>query len=351
MPLKRKRNKFNYRRIKRKKPTSSEIPGRAEELSRTQDDGLCARCAKLNLDAVLSRQNHTGRGELLEDLGPVANWAIDSCPLCNLMAATLPFFECGQSDTSYLLRSHSSCEYSWMGWSSVNTVMLQVGIPTADSSYDIDPSVGFLVPRCEGVHYVRELKEDAVDFDIFKSWLDFCQDGHTKSCGVRSSTSVPSLKLIDCKTRRLVPALNHKYLTLSYLWGPNQKSSSMKEALELLPGDLPDTIEDAITVTRKLGFRYLWIDRYCIKQNTEEAHAQIRQMDLIYRNSEVTIIAAAGRDPSYGLPGVGHRRRIRQPRAKIGKHFLLSTLQDPRVLIKGFFLDVQGMDLSRSSIV
>jgi hypothetical protein len=67
--------------------------------------------------------------------------------------------------------------------------------------------------------------------------------------------------------------------------------------LEFLSGDLPDTIEDAITVTRNLGFQYLWIDRYCIdQQNEKEASAQIRQMDLVYKNAEITIIAAAGKD-------------------------------------------------------
>jgi len=73
-----------------------------------------------------------------------------------------------------------------------------------------------------------------------------------------------------------------------------------------MPRQLPNTIEDAISVTQQLGFRYLWIDRYCINQQ-DKTHAtqQIEQMGSIYRNSEITIIAACGKDPSHGLPGIG----------------------------------------------
>src|SRR5271155_5299213 len=47
-----------------------------------------------------------------------------------------------------------------------------------------------------------------------------------------------------------------------------------------------------------------------------------------YKNAEITMIAAAGKDPRYGLPGVGRRHRASQPCAKIGEHFLVSALDD-----------------------
>lgn len=60
-----------------------------------------------------------------------------------------------------------------------------------------------------------------------------------------------------------------------------------------------------MTVTKLLGFRYLWIDRYCIPQDNHEAKAsQIRLMGKIYSSSVLTIIAAAGDGPEYGLPGI-----------------------------------------------
>ena len=93
-----------------------------------------------------------------------------------------------------------------------------------------------------------------------------------------------------------------------------------------------DKGEHAITVTRKLGFRYLWIDRYCInQQRIEEVSTQVQQMDLVYQNSEVT---TTGKDSQYGLPGVGRCNRSPQARAKIGNHFLVSALKDPQYLIR-----------------
>lgn len=60
-----------------------------------------------------------------------------------------------------------------------------------------------------------------------------------------------------------------------------------------------------MSVTRQLGLQYLWVDRYCIDQeNKQEKHILISTMDEIYRQSEVTIIAAAGSDAAHGLPGI-----------------------------------------------
>jgi len=118
------------------------------------------------------------------------------------------------------------------------------------------------------------------------------------------------MKLVDCETGSLVPAKNNQYVALSYLWGAY---SGTVEYSESLPKDLPATIQDSITGTCQLGFRYLWIDRYCINQNSqEELSAQLRKMDLIYQNTQVTIITVGGKDLTYGLPGVSKRHRTKQ---------------------------------------
>lgn len=76
-----------------------------------------------------------------------------------------------------------------------------------------------------------------------------------------------------------------------------------------LPSRLPLTIEDSIRVCKALGYRYLWVDRYCIPQKDRQMRArQIQQMDDIYCGSAVTLIACAGSGPQYGLPGVSKPR-------------------------------------------
>ncbi|CZR67558.1 uncharacterized protein PAC_17457 [Phialocephala subalpina] len=139
--------------------------------------------------------------------------------------------------------------------------------------------------------------------------------------------------MIDCETRKIVPASNNPYIALSYVWG--QISSPSSSSLEFLPEDLPHTIEDSITVTLRLGLRYLWIDRFCINQQLqEEVTQQVEKMDLIYQNAQVTIIACAGEDPTYGLPGIGYRKRHPQACENVGKHLMVSALRDPREFIE-----------------
>jgi Heterokaryon incompatibility protein (HET) len=57
-------------------------------------------------------------------------------------------------------------------------------------------------------------------------------------------------------------------------------------------------------------------------------------MDLIYARAQLTIVAVAGQDPHYGLPGVRGTRRSRQPQLRVGNHFLVSTLPTPKYAIR-----------------
>ena len=298
----------------------SEIPGQATRNPGTQNHGLCALCSSLKLDALFSGRRPVFRGHVMKKLGPVATWAVDSCSLCSLLAASLPSSE--RRALYCHLRLFSADRFLPI----VHSAVLEL---------DRYHYTSLFVPHPEAENYVRLLKKDSIDFNILLGWLRSCRDEHTGICDIGTSPGVPFLKVIDSNTRRIVPALNEKYLTLSYTWGSNSKNGGENKYSEVLPDDLPDTIEDAITVTRNLGFQYLWIDRYCInQQNEKEASALIRQMDLIYKNSEITIIAAAGKDPSYGLPGVGRRHRAPQPHAMVDDHFLVSALNDVSYYIR-----------------
>jgi hypothetical protein len=89
-----------------------------------------------------------------------------------------------------------------------------------------------------------------------------------------------------------------RYLALSYCWGGPQKFTTTSKTLESMTlgipsTELPKTILDAITVTRKLGMQYLWIDSLCIVQdNTEDKINEIMAMGDIYKNATLTIAAA-----------------------------------------------------------
>ncbi|KAJ4013506.1 hypothetical protein NW752_007808 [Fusarium irregulare] len=102
-----------------------------------------------------------------------------------------------------------------------------------------------------------------------------------------------------------------KYAALTYCWGPpphsNQQlkttSSDMAYHMQAIPRDkLPQVAKDAITVTRELGMRYLWIDALCILQDdASDWEHQCTQMDNIYGNAYVTICSASSANCEEGF--------------------------------------------------
>ncbi|PVH81145.1 HET-domain-containing protein, partial [Cadophora sp. DSE1049] len=156
-----------------------------------------------------------------------------------------------------------------------------------------------------------------------------------------SSLSARFFRLIDCSKRAVVEAPPESpYVALSYVWGASKHDSpSVPDAELQWPSaleKLPRTIDDCIQATLSFGIRYLWIDRYCINQADPEAKMnQVSRMDMIYANATLTIIAAAGNGPDFGLPGVNKTKRSSQPSLRIGDITLASTLPSPRSSLQG----------------
>jgi hypothetical protein len=189
------------------------------------------------------------------------------------------------------------------------------------------------------VYSVRALSIDAmsVDFNIIRGWIHRCAEDHKLYCtqGETSALWPAKMKLIDCERRKIVSAQpSYTYSALSYVWGTSRSDDGDRCVHNELPATLPRTVADALKVTKELGLRYIWIDRYCINQKEDdEKQVQIRQMDLIYQKAFVTIIAAAGTDPHFGLPGVSATSRSPQPTAWVNGRCHVSTLTSPRLLI------------------
>lgn len=65
------------------------------------------------------------------------------------------------------------------------------------------------------------------------------------------------------------------YTTLSYCWGPTTSQPPLKTTKENVEHHytnitfetLSTTYQDALSVTRSLGIRYLWVDALCIIQS------------------------------------------------------------------------------------
>lgn len=183
----------------------------------------------------------------------------------------------------------------------------------------------------------RMISPHRIDYGIIRNWMQHCQSKHKDKCAVQVPRRPSSMKLIDCSSRKLVKASDHDlYLALSYVWGQGTMGESTWDPQsEVLPVDLPKTVEDAIIVTKALDFKYLWVDKYCINQSDpKELEDQLKQMDLIYLNAELTIVGGSGHSSRAGLPGVSSVERLPQPSARLGKHMVVSLMEDPWYLTR-----------------
>lgn len=96
------------------------------------------------------------------------------------------------------------------------------------------------------------------------------------------------------------------YLALSYCWGSSVPfTSTTANIAERKRGTkfdkLPKTFQDAATLTRALGYRYIWIDALCTLQNSvEDWDVESSKMASIYANAVLTISAAHGKDTTAG---------------------------------------------------
>ena len=97
------------------------------------------------------------------------------------------------------------------------------------------------------------------------------------------------------------------YAALSCCWGGHQPFNASKRSIEKLKSGfavstLPQTIQDAIEVTRKIGLNFLWVDSLCIVQDCEkDKDTEIKKMGSIYKNATVTIAATVASSATEGF--------------------------------------------------
>jgi hypothetical protein len=147
--------------------------------------------------------------------------------------------------------------------------------------------------------------------DQVKSWLTRCEQKHGEACAARHSR-LPT-RVIDVSNTnglRLLETSSDdigRYVALSYCWGGTQEfRTTKKTSRDKLNGfalsDLPQTLQDAVTVTRALDIDYLWVDSICIFQDdpNDKAH-EISHMADTYKHATLTISASKADGASKGF--------------------------------------------------
>lgn len=92
------------------------------------------------------------------------------------------------------------------------------------------------------------------------------------------------------------------YVALSHCWGTLQehekfctyKNNLAQFQLSIDTDRLPKLFRDAVSVTRGLGLKYIWIDSLCIIQdNEDEWESEASKMEEVFSRAYVTISASS----------------------------------------------------------
>jgi hypothetical protein len=139
-------------------------------------------------------------------------------------------------------------------------------------------------------------------------WLEECLTNHQRCAG-----DVPLLptRVVDVGSRvepfLVIPqGKRARYATLSYSVGQFDLLKTTTETIDefktcIPTAKLPQTVKDAVEITRKLGLQFLWIDSLCIDQSSlADWEIELSSMADIYWNSTITIAATASTNAGTG---------------------------------------------------
>ncbi|KAH0427241.1 hypothetical protein CcaCcLH18_09798 [Colletotrichum camelliae] len=145
---------------------------------------------------------------------------------------------------------------------------------------------------------------------------DRCENARAEAACFEKPKFLIDIGSNDNGEARLVKNLNSqgitKYAILSYCWGQGcskaymTTSDNLSARLESLAlHELPETISDAVKVTRALGLRYLWVDALCIEQNLSRSAMRdiLRKMPELYAGAAIVIEAGSASHCDEGFLG------------------------------------------------
>ncbi|KAN0106778.1 HET domain containing protein [Hyaloscypha variabilis] len=177
---------------------------------------------------------------------------------------------------------------------------------------------------------IQQVANTEDNWALIRKWLDVCQNTHTR-CIQNNSLDGRQLptRLVEvgdadkdlrlCRTD-ILPRYT-QYLTLSHCWGGKVFTmltrSNFRQFQTHIPAEsLTKTFREAIVTTRRLGFKYIWIDSLCIVQGdeTDWLHEASR-MGSVYSNSTLNIAASAALNGDVGCftarePGVSRGCKV-----------------------------------------
>lgn len=165
------------------------------------------------------------------------------------------------------------------------------------------------------VDYKRPMTRDPKDahcFELIRSWQEECEvhSGCPRALPTRLPKRIIEIPIDPSEPSRLRVTDScelGQYVILSHCWGSLRVLKLLDHLLPQFRNAisselLPTSFKDAIYITRRLGFRYLWIDALCISQdNPADWNEETPKMASYYGQSTLMIAATTAEDSSKGI--------------------------------------------------
>jgi len=172
-----------------------------------------------------------------------------------------------------------------------------------------------LTTLIDGIFTSRPLARDISSdfcFELASYWLRTCLKTHGLKCQsplVKLPTRVLDVGGLGDAYCRLHCSKGKlgDWFTLSHCWGGKVPMITTLGNFEarcegMLLNDLPQTFQDAILITRKLGYQYLWIDSLCIIQDSKrDWEEESGKMADVYACAVLNISADSSANPYEGI--------------------------------------------------
>jgi hypothetical protein len=209
---------------------------------------------------------------------------------------------------------------SWSGYGNIDTelrVSSQEGIYTSRCFGSVfDKPLG---ETGVGLKIDRHVQQNPVSSEVFNQlrlWIAACESKHKRCKPVRSCTTFLPTRVLNLGASKSPVVYLHEpkpgeehfaYAALSHCWGSSQSATTTLSNLEdrkngIRINDLPPTFQNAITVTRGLGLRHIWIDSLCIIQDdAKDWQREAGSMASVYNEASITIGASNASANSQGF--------------------------------------------------
>lgn len=239
----------------------------------------------------------------------VKDLRLSDCDECRLMWEALQRFQSTFDDQSFVHVEMTLDRPVLVRYQGLDRLTIELFVRHSDGSKE---SSGQLIGS---VKEVSPFSGSEACHSLAASWLKDCIENHP-TCGVPGPVPLPT-RVIDVGDAnstepRLVESrsLHDNYVALSYCWGDPEIHPRMRtlktnyddhmRCIEY--SSMPRTIQDAVTICRKLGVQYLWVDALCIiQEDLPDWIEESVKMCSVYTNALFTISAAHADGVSGGI--------------------------------------------------